>query len=73
MTSPPLPARIEALTSLGVAISLLAECDLPVTDIVPSQSLCFFGIHIDGLRGTPGIPSPCSFAPEQFSSFLSWG
>src|SRR5450759_842255 len=28
--------------------------------------------RLEGLRGTPGIPSPCSFALEQFSSFLSW-
>jgi hypothetical protein len=29
--------------------------------------------RLKGLRGTPGVPSLCSFAPEQFNSFLSRG
>jgi len=35
---------------------LLQSCDLPISDISPSQSLCFFGCHIDAeLVGAVGL------------------
>jgi amino-acid N-acetyltransferase len=40
--------NIEPLPSIEEVIPLLAECNLPVADILPSSSLHFFGVRVGG-------------------------
>lgn len=48
--------EIRPILSSGELLELLVSCDLPVSDIALSDSLCFFGCHRNGkLVGVVGI------------------